>query len=227
MSILNQFSWILFDADDTLFHFDAFSGLKQVFASFDILFSEQDYQEYQAVNKPLWTLYQQGSVSIEQLKEQRFVTWAQRLNCSPLDLNNSFMTAMATVCQPIDGVLPLIHALKNKVKLGIITNGLNHLQEERLQNTGLNNYFDILVVSEQIGAAKPDRAIFEHALKLMNYPDPQNVLMVGDNPEADIQGGLNVGFSTCWFNQHQKECPPGIVPHYEVTSFYQLHELLV
>ena len=53
-SLAKNYEWILFDADETLFQFDAFSGLRLMFSKFDVDFSEQDYQEYQAINKPLW-----------------------------------------------------------------------------------------------------------------------------------------------------------------------------
>ncbi|RUR07828.1 dUMP phosphatase [Legionella sp. km772] len=224
---MNDFSWVLFDADDTLFHFDAFTGLQHLFAGFNLAFTEKDYADYELINKPLWVSYQNGSITAEQLQYQRFAGWAARLNCSPEDLNNSFIAIMAQICTPIEGALSLLKALKAKAKLGIITNGFTQLQQARLDRTGLNNYFDVLVISEQVGVAKPDKAIFEHTLKLMGNPLPSEVLMVGDNPASDILGGINAGLRTCWFNQHQIEAPAGITPHYEVASLRELQYLLV
>ena len=51
--MLKDWDCILFDADDTLFHFDAFAGLQRLFASYDVQFTAQDYADYQAINKPL------------------------------------------------------------------------------------------------------------------------------------------------------------------------------
>lgn len=217
----------MFDADDTLFHFDAFKGLQQLFSHYDIVFTEQDYAEYEAINKPLWVDYQNGSITVDELKCQRFTVWAERLNCSAEDLNSSFMIAMMSICTPIKGALTLLNALKEKVQLGIITNGFVSLQQERLERTGLKGYFDVLVTSEEVGFAKPHKAIFEHTLDLMGNPHPTQVLMVGDNPASDILGGINSGLHTCWFNQHQKEATEGIQAHYEVSSLEQLHALLI
>ncbi len=227
MSSINHFSWVLFDADDTLFHFDAFTGLRHLFAGFNIAFTEQDYTEYQLTNKPLWVDYQNGTISAEHLQYQRFNLWANRLNCSPEDLNSSFIAIMAEICTPIEGAISLLDALKEKVNLGIITNGFTQLQQARLERTGLKDYFDVLVISEQVGVAKPHKAIFEHTLALMGNPLPSQVLMVGDNPDSDILGGINAGLHTCWFNQYQKEAPQGINPHYEVSSLKQLQHLLI
>jgi 5'-nucleotidase len=51
------------------------------------------------------------------------------------------------------------------VKLGIITNGFTALQQTRLERTGFRDYFDLLVISEQVGVAKPDPRIFDYALE--------------------------------------------------------------
>lgn len=227
MSSINDFSWVLFDADDTLFHFDAFTGLQHLFARFNVVFTEKNYAEYELINKPLWVDYQNGTITAEQLQHQRFASWASRVNCSPEDLNSSFISIMAEICTPIAGAVSLLDAIRERVRLGIITNGFTQLQQARLERTGLKNYFDVLVISEQVGVAKPHKAIFEHTLALMGNPLPSQVLMVGDNPDSDILGGINAGFHTCWFNQHQREAPQGINPNYEVSSLEQLQHLLM
>jgi 5'-nucleotidase len=133
---------------------------------------------------------------------------------------------MAEICIPLDGAMSLLNALKGKTKLGIITNGFTELQQARLDRNGFNDYFDLLVISEQVGFAKPHPRIFEHALTNMGNPAPENVLMVGDNPASDILGGINAGFDTCWLNSHNRLLLEGIFPKYQVSSLAELEELL-
>lgn len=223
---VKSYEWILFDADETLFHFDAFSGLKRMFSHFGVQFTKQDYQAYQTINKPLWIDYQNGIITAQQLQHQRFTTWAEELQVLPLELNSAFMTAMAEICSPLDGAVSLLNTLKDKAKLGIITNGFTELQQVRIERTGLSNYFDLLVISEQVGIAKPHRDIFEHALSIMGSPAREEVLMVGDNPDTDILGGINAGLNTCWLNVDHKSAPDGIVPQYQVASLVELENLL-
>jgi putative hydrolase of the HAD superfamily/5'-nucleotidase len=220
------YQWILFDADETLFSFDAFAGLHHMFQKFGIEFSEQDYHEYQALNKALWIEYQNGTIAAQQLQHQRFDAWAGKLGCSAQSLNSAFMTAMADICQPLEGAVSLLASLKGKTKLGIITNGFTELQEVRLERTGLSNHFDLVVISEEVGVAKPHPGIFSHALAIMGNPDPAQVLMVGDNPDTDILGGLNAGFDTCWLNADNKQLPEGIKPNFQVASLHELERLL-
>ena len=221
------YDWILFDADDTLFHFDAFSGLKLMFSRFGIEFTKQDYEEYQIVNQSLWVEYQNNNITAEQLQQQRFHSWASKLQIFPQDLNTAFLEAMADICSPLKGATSLLAALNGKAKLGIITNGFTELQQTRLERTGLSNHFELLVISEQVGVAKPHIDIFEHALSAMGNPPRERVLMVGDNPDSDILGGINAGLDTCWVNVNNRPTPVGITPRYQVSSLAELENLLL
>lgn len=224
--LVNRYDWILFDADETLFEFDAYRGLQQMFVRYDVDFSKNDFIEYQSLNKPLWDQYQQGAITATQLQHQRFQAWAQRLSQSPVQLNSDFLAAMAEICQPLHGVTNLLNALRGRVKLGIITNGFTELQQVRLERTGFLEHFDLLVISEQVGVAKPHPDIFEHALAAMGSPARDRVLMVGDNPDSDIVGGHLAGLHTCWLNADNKPTPNYINPHYQVASMAELERKL-
>lgn len=221
-----NYKWILFDADETLFHFDAFEGLRLMFSRFGLDFTRQDYEEFQEVNKPLWVDYQDGVITAEELKDIRFKPWAEQLNTTTLAINTAFLEAMAEICATLPGAKELLHNLKARFQLGIITNGFTELQQVRLERTGLQDYFSTLVISEQVGVAKPDRRIFDYAFSQMGHPDKENVLMVGDNPHSDILGGINAGIHTCWLNTQGHPVPAGIEPNYQVTTLHELNELL-
>ncbi|CAO95655.1 pyrimidine 5'-nucleotidase [Erwinia tasmaniensis] len=224
--MLKNWDWILFDADETLFHFDAFAGLQRLFQRYDISFTRADYDDYQAINKPLWVDYQNGAISALQLQHQRFEGWAAKLDVTPQDLNGGFLRAMAEICTPLPGAAELINALQGRVKIGIMTNGFTALQQARLEHTGFSGLFDLLVISEQVGYAKPHPAIFDYALGQMANPPRDRVLMVGDNPDSDILGGINAGMATCWLNSDGRSRPQGIKPDWEVTSLTELQGLL-
>ncbi|GDX05476.1 pyrimidine 5'-nucleotidase [Buttiauxella sp. A111] len=221
-----NWDWILFDADETLFTFDAFGGLQRMFLDYSVTFTAEDFQDYQAINKPLWVDYQNGVISALQLQHQRFQGWSERLSVPAGDLNAAFLNAMAEICVPLPGAVSLLNALKDKVKIGIITNGFTALQQIRLERTGLRDYFDLLVISEQVGVAKPDRKIFDFTFEEMGNPPRERVLMVGDTAESDILGGINAGIPTCWLNAHGRNLPEGITPTWEVTSLSELERLL-
>jgi 5'-nucleotidase len=227
LNMLNKYKWILFDADETLFHFDDFAGLKLMFSRFNIDFNTENFAVYQQVNKPLWVEYQNGVISAAHLQHTRFHDWATKLSVTPQHLNSQFLAAMADICQPLPGARELIDSLNGRVKLGIITNGFNELQNIRLSRTGFQGAFNPVVISEQLGKAKPDVAIFHHAFGLMGEPEKHQVLMVGDNLHSDILGGINAGIDTCWLNHHDAPVTNNISPSYQVRNLAELHQLLL
>lgn len=81
-------------------------------------------------------------------------------------------------------------------KLGIIANQ-NPGLEKRVENWGLNQYFEVIASSAEIGYAKPDKEIFEWAFKLAGCTAQESV-MVGDRLDNDIIPAKSVGMKTVW-----------------------------
>ncbi|MGQ4277516.1 pyrimidine 5'-nucleotidase [Pseudidiomarina sp. E22-M8] len=223
---LHSYDWLLFDADETLFSFNALTGLQQLFRGYGVSFTDSDYLEYQAVNKPLWQDYQAGKIDAKTLQRRRFCGWASELEVSADELNSAFLEAMAAICQPLAGARELLERARQTAKIGIITNGFKELQEARLAQTGMAELVDLVVISEQVGVAKPDPAIFTHALDLMQQKDRERVLMTGDNPHSDVLGAQRSGLHSCWLNAENAACPLPTPPHYTVRSLPELDELL-
>ena len=222
-----KYDWVLFDADETLFHFDAFKGMQLMFERKGVDFTRQDFEHYQQTNKPLWVEYQNGTITADDIKHKRFIEWAEKLETTTAELNSAFLDAMADICTLLPGAKELMEAVYGKAKLGIITNGFTELQAIRLELTGMSDYFEHVIISEQVGVAKPDSGIFQHALELMGMPCKSKILMVGDNPHSDILGGINFGIETCWLNHASEEKVAGIEPNYTVNSLHELKEILL
>lgn len=217
-----KYQWILFDADETLYSFYSFDGLKVMLARYGHAFTEADYAEFQAVNQPLWVAYQNKEITAKQLQTIRFQALSEKLGRDPLALNQELMAEMAIVSKPLEQTLPMLNALHGKVKMGIITNGFQALQQKRLDNTQTTHFFEWVVVSEDVGVAKPDPKIFEYAFEKMGKVEKSRILMVGDTLASDILGARNVGIDSCWFNPHRKSNDTDIRPTYEIQQMLDL-----
>lgn len=220
-----QYQWVLFDADETLFRFNSKGGLQSLLADYGHTMTDTCFSDFQAKNLVLWDLYHKGEIDAKTLQEDRFSQWGQRFGVSPQQLNQGFLDAMVDHCPPMEGAHSLLHSLKGRVKLGIISNGFASMQPGRLAKAGWSDVFDLVVTSEEAGIAKPDPAIFAFTFDKMGGK-PQKALMVGDNPHADVVGGSNVGLDTCWFNRHRLDRPQGVNPTYEVAALEELQALL-
>lgn len=217
-----KYQWILFDADETLYSFNSYLGLRPMLKRYGIDFSQEDYARFQSVNQPLWVAYQNKEISATDIQMRRFAELAKLTGKHQLQLNQELMEEMALVSEPLMGVRETLENLYGQVRMGIITNGFTALQQRRLENTDTAHFFDLVVVSEQVGVAKPDRKVFDYAFAQMGEVDKSKVLMVGDTLASDILGGNNVGIDTCWLNPHGKENNTEARPTYEISRFEQL-----
>ncbi len=122
--------------------------------------------------------------------------------------------------------LQVLDELRGKVKLLLLTNGCPALQQEKLNGVPeLIPYFDHVVISGSFGKGKPDKAIFQHALELLDIA-PEQGIMVGDKLTTDIIGGLSAGLTTVWINRTEKEPDPDIQPDYRIGHLSELLPLV-
>ncbi|ACL33559.1 pyrimidine 5'-nucleotidase [Glaesserella parasuis] len=222
-----KYQWILFDADETLFSFNSYLGLQAVLACYGIEFSQDDYEAFQAVNKPLWLAYQNQEITIEQLQICRFSNIAKKIGKDELALNNELMLKMAVISKPLSGTIEVLEKLFGIIRMGIITNGLEILQKKRLENTNTEKYFDIVISSEVAGVPKPDERIFKFAFQQMGDINKSRILMVGDTLSSDILGANQIGIDSCWFNPCKEVNHTEIKPTYEITDLKQLLNIVL
>jgi HAD superfamily hydrolase (TIGR01549 family) len=113
----------------------------------------------------------------------------------------------------------LLVQLRSKYKLGIVTNGVAGLQRRKLEGSGLLHWFDAVAISGEVGIGKPERGIFEWVAAELNVP-LEACVMVGDNAERDVQGGINAGMRTVWLERRFK--PRGAPATLEVNELLEL-----
>jgi HAD superfamily hydrolase (TIGR01549 family) len=102
-------------------------------------------------------------------------------------------------------------ALRPRYQLGLVTNGPVRTQRAKIERFGLAEVMDALVISEEVGVAKPDPAIFALALRWLGVA-PAAALHVGDSPEFDLAGAAAAGIAAVWVNPSGTPLPPGIPP---------------
>ncbi len=95
--------------------------------------------------------------------------------------------------------IPCLEALAN-YPLGIITNGDSEQQRQKLRHTEIEQRFRSVVVSGDLGVAKPEREIFDRSAKELGL-QPNELLFIGDNPLADVHGALQAGWHAVWLNR--------------------------
>ncbi len=110
-------------------------------------------------------------------------------------------------CAPFPGARQTLSELQRQgVKMGLVTNGRVASQQPKIEGLGIAGYFGVILISEAEGVRKPDREIFRRALEALDVA-PEDAVMVGDNPEADIQGATAFGMKAIWKRDEHWEAP--------------------
>jgi FMN phosphatase YigB (HAD superfamily) len=101
----------------------------------------------------------------------------------------------------------LLLQLKTKgFQLGIITNGPTEYQLNKIKSLGLTAFFprDLLFISDEVGVAKPNPAIFHYTAQKVNK-SCEDLLYIGDTWENDVVAPINAGWQSIWFNHRQRQ----------------------
>jgi putative hydrolase of the HAD superfamily len=226
---------LFFDLDHTLWDFETNSKetIQELYtthrlADLGIIDFDGFYSTYSAHNHRLWDRYTKGFIKQEELR------W-KRVYLSLLDFKVANEPLAKQMSQAYLEILPnkkhlfpytieILEYLKQKdYKMHLITNGFESVQFKKIKNSGLQDYFIEVITSEASNSLKPQKEIFEYALKNANASVEKSI-MIGDNESADIQGGINIGMDTIFVNHIQ--VVPTVPATYTITHLKELENIL-
>lgn len=222
-----KYPYLLFDADDTLFDFQASSS-----RAFDTMCrmngipnTPDVYQLYHEINAVLWRAFDRGEVSKDYVTHERYIRFlkALELERDPNKCNRDYLSALG------ENVFPLPHAeevcrelAKRGHYLYIITNAVASVQRSRLKRCSFGGLFQEAFISEDAGASKPNPAYYQYVRARLPEISPENTLIIGDSLATDIQGANNAGLPCCWFNPSGKAAPEDLTIHHEIRDLREL-----
>jgi putative hydrolase of the HAD superfamily len=202
---------VFFDLDHTLWDFEKNSALtfEKIFKHNEVDVLIADFLDvYIPINLEYWKLYRDEKVTKSELRYQRLKKTFDAIEFSVSDslintLSEEYIEHLSSYNHVFPHTFEILDYLKPKYRLHIITNGFQKIQDKKLKNANLYDYFEQIVNSEMAGVKKPSPKIFELALNLAKTK-AKNSVMIGDNLEADILGAQALGFYTIHFNAHKE-----------------------
>ena len=224
------YHWILLDLDNTIFDFSTSSKLafSAFLNDFDIVEQDDYYRLYEKVNTLAWRKLETGEIDSDEVKWRRFMDFFKSIGSDkdPHQANECYLDHLVDNFRFIHQAEDIVDYLSKYYKLAAVTNGLKKVQRPRLFKSGIMDAFSTVVVSEEVGVAKPQKAFFDVAFKSMGSPFKDRVMIIGDNLSSDIKGGLDYGIATCWYNHEQIENETEFLPHFEVKKLKEVKEIL-
>ena len=220
------YTWILFDADGTLFDYDQaeINALEGAFHDLGLPFIDDYIKTYRAINLQVWQDFEAGRVSSIRLRTLRFerLFEAAGINANPADFSRCYLARLARQSVLMPDAEETVRALSRQSQMAIVTNGLKDVQRPRLAGSPIADHFAHMIISEEVGAAKPHPAYFEFVLDHIGRPPLANILIVGDSLTSDIQGGINAGIDTCWYNPLGLPNNQPVRPRYVIRTLTEI-----
>ena len=220
---------LLFDLDNTLLDFNQAEriAVSKTLEHFHITPEDTILKRYSELNLAQWKLLEQGKISREQVKLQRFQLLFTELGTDVPAEEAALMyeTLLAHGHYFMDGAEELLETLYGKYRMYLVTNGTLSVQKGRLKSSGISRYFEDIFISEELGYNKPSVEYFDCCFSKITDFHKETTVIIGDSLTSDIQGGINAGIRTVWFNPgHTKAAE--IIPDYEFDRLQKLPELL-
>ncbi len=231
---MKTYQHLFFDLDHTLWDYDrnvreSLSELYQIYALQDLGIPtfDQFFSSFHTVNYQLWDDYNLGKIDKQGLRRERFPRIFTHAGGNaaaiPAPFEEDFMHRTSSKPHLFPYSKEILDYLIKKYRVHLITNGFNESQAKKMNSSGLNGYFELIVTSETTGHKKPDPRIFYYALEQLQA-DAADFLMIGDNPNSDILGAQRASIDQVYFNPEGKETP--IPATYEIRHLQELELLL-
>ena len=230
----SNIKYLFFDWDNTVWDFSANSKLAMI-ESYEKYHLEKHFgpienflPEYYIVNDGLWADYRNLKITKEELIRTRFNQTFKNLGLDDFELsmkvNEAYLDATTYKKELVPGAEEMLKTLKSRgYKLYVITNGFLEVQKRKMRNSGIEQLFDMSIISDEAGALKPSRQFFDYAFEKTGAV-PSETLVIGDDPEADIAGAVEYGLKCIFFNRKHKPCDFPIDA--EVSELKEITDLL-
>ena len=198
-----RYETVLFDADQTLldFHKSEYEAIREVLRLSGIAPDDENVKLYSEINSSLWKALERGEIEKDVLVYRRFELLLEQLGVEgdAKKMSEAYVTALSQKGYLLDGAKEMCECLYGRVKMYIVTNGLEKVQRGRYKICGIGKYFNGIFISGVIGAEKPSVKFFEHVAANIEGFDKSKTLIVGDSLTSDIKGGIDFGIDTCWY----------------------------
>lgn len=230
-----KYRHLFFDLDHTLWDFNANAeeSLKEIYRFFNleskaISTFQQFYSIYINHNATLWSRFEKGYISVEELKWKRM--WRTLLDFQIADerlskeMSEYFLEILPQKKRVFEYTYEILEYLTaKKYSLHLITNGFEKTQKIKLESAGLTKYFKNVVTSEISNSVKPKKEIFEYAIAKAKCSMKESI-MIGDNLNADILGAKNAGMDSVFVNHINAEANEA--PTYTIHHLKELESIL-
>ena len=205
---MKRYSALLLDMDGTFLDFAATEkkAFSRAMRQYGFPAGEEEYRIYTELNLSLWEAHERGELDKDRLLATRFGLLFGKLGYEGdgAAFERVYQQLLGEGHDLIQDADEVLSWLSERYPLYVVTNGVEVTQRNRLRLSGIEKYMTDLFISESVGFQKPRSEFFDYCFERMGGVERRKTLIVGDSLTSDIQGGINAGLDTCWFNPERK-----------------------
>ena len=223
------YTTLYFDLDNTLLDFSAAerNAICRLLAAYGIEPKPDYIATYSEINKKTWAKFERGEIKREEIFESRFIEFTDTIGAKvdTAKMSSDYFALLAEGHDCLPGARETLEYVKQKgYTVCATTNGVSKTQHKRIAESGLNEYFDFVFISEDTGHKKPEKAYFDYVKNHTPEKNNRKILVIGDSQSSDILGGINAGIDTCWLNPTGEQAV--YKPTYEIRNINELKSIL-
>ena len=194
---------LLADADGTLFDFHKGEAvaIAGTFEAFGIPVTPENIAAYSRANDAQWKKLERGETTQQKLRVDRFTEFLREtgFQADAQAMCDDYVARLGRQRWPFDASESLCRRVSEKMPIYLITNGIAEIQRSRFGDCTLTPYLSGMVISEEVGAAKPDPAMIFEALRQAGNIPAEDAIVLGDSVTADIAAANNAGVRSILF----------------------------
>ena len=223
---------ILWDIDGTIlnFHRSAENSLKNTFKKFGYgEITDELLHMYEEINDVYWCKLEKGEIIKEKLLVERFVEFFTKIGVETtrvVEFNQAYLNGLLDTVVFMPEAYETVKKLHPEYKQYIVTNGVKELQRKKIAKAHIEEFFDGIFISDEIGYEKPHIEFFNYVFDRIPTKNPDEVIIIGDSLTSDIAGGIRAGIHTCWYHPSNEENHSDVKPEFTVTSHLAFQEIL-
>ncbi|MBQ7897252.1 MAG: YjjG family noncanonical pyrimidine nucleotidase [Clostridia bacterium] len=229
---IKTYKYLLWDIDGTVLNFLASEryAIRTLFKKYNLgECSDEMLKTYSQINSKYWQKLETGELTKPEILVGRFSEFFEIIGADVTvveDFNRDYQVTLGDHIEFVDNALEILLSQKGKYIIAAVTNGTKVAQEKKLRLSGLDEIFDYIFISENVGAEKPNEEFFDYVFEKMKIKDRKEVLIIGDSLTSDIKGGAIAGIDACWFNPLHEKNTLNVPVTYEIDRLEKITDIV-
>lgn len=232
---------LLFDLDNTLIDDDKNRrySIRQILIEREENPTDERIENFIKLDNQFWKDRAEGKIKdpykfknneekTEWVRAQRFIKYFKNISFEEgVEINKKYINYLGKNIIPIKNAQDILKYLYDKqYEIYIVTNGPYKAVNNKLSQINAQKYIKYAFTAEEAGHMKPHPEFFEKFFSKINTYEKDDMLIIGDELEKDVLGGIKNGIDSCWFNMNNIANCTNFKPMYEINSLMELKKIL-